>query len=100
MSSALRRMAVRQFGKPSGVWGGLAGLIMEYRPSNRTRSLRTVDLLDIQPGDRVLEIGLGPGLAVQKVASLATRGKVVGIDHSESMVRRASRRNAEGLPIL
>ena len=97
MSSALRLIVVRQFGKPSGLLGVPAGLIMEYRPSNRIRNLRTVNLLDIQPGDLVLEIGSGPGLAVQKVASLATRGKVVGIDHSESMVKRAASRNASAI---
>ena len=85
---------VRQFGKPSGLLGVLAGLIMQVRPSNRLRNLRTLELLDIRPGDRVLELGFGPGLAVKRASELATSGKVVGIDHSALMLREARRRNA------
>jgi ubiquinone/menaquinone biosynthesis C-methylase UbiE len=93
-----RRSAIaQQFGRPSGPLGVLAGLIMRMRPSNRLRNLRTVELLDIRPDDRVLEVGFGPGLAVARAAELATAGKVVGIDHSELMLRQASRRNAEAM---
>jgi ubiquinone/menaquinone biosynthesis C-methylase UbiE len=88
---------VRQFGRPSGPLGVLAGLIMRVRPSNRLRNLRTVELLDISPEDRVLEVGFGPGLAVARAAALATRGKVVGIDHSALMLRQATRRNASAI---
>ena len=85
---------VRQFGKPDGLLGVLAGLIMQVRPSNRVRNLRTLELLDIRSGDRVLELGFGPGLAVKRASELATSGKVVGIDHSALMLREARRRNA------
>ncbi len=76
--SFVRSALVRQFGKPSGLLGTIAGLIMRVRPSNRERSLRTLALLDIQPADHVLEVGFGPGLAVARAAELASRGKVVG----------------------
>ena len=64
------------------------------RPSNRERGLRVLALLDIQAGANVLEIGFGPGLAIERVAQLATGGSVVGIDHSELVWRQARRRNA------
>lgn len=92
--SAIGKGIVRQFGRPSGPIGALAGLIMRMRPSNRLRNLRTLELLDIRPGDRVLEVGFGPGLAVARAAELVLSGKVVGIDHSELMLRQATRRNA------
>ena len=95
--SAMRSAIVQQFGKPSGPLGLLAALVMRLRPSNRLRNLRTVELLELRPGDRVLEVGFGPGLAVARAAALATSGKVVGIDHSELMLRQASRRNAEAI---
>jgi ubiquinone/menaquinone biosynthesis C-methylase UbiE len=66
---------------------------MATRPSNRERNRRTVELLQIRDGDRVLEIGFGPGLAIEMAARLARNGKVVGVDHSEIMLRQASRRN-------
>jgi ubiquinone/menaquinone biosynthesis C-methylase UbiE len=95
--SSMRSSMVQQFGKPSGPLGVLAGLIMRMRQSNRVRNRRTVELLDVKPQDRVLEVGFGPGLAVAQVAELATAGKVVGIDHSELMLREAARRNAKAI---
>ena len=90
--------AVRaQFGRPSGLWGRAAGLVMAHRSSNRQRNAWAVSLLDVRPDDRVLEIGFGPGLAVRELGRLATQGYVCGIDHSELMLRRAMRLNAEGL---
>jgi len=56
-----------------------------------------VSLLDAQPDDRVLEIGFGPGLAIRELSRLAVEGYVCGIDHSELMLRRAKRLNAEGV---
>jgi ubiquinone/menaquinone biosynthesis C-methylase UbiE len=95
--SAIRGAIVQQFGKPSGPLGVLAGLVMRVRPSNRLRNSRTLDLLDIQPEDRILEVGFGPGVALARAAALATAGKVVGIDHSELMLRQARRRNAKAI---
>jgi len=95
--SALRSAFVRQFAKPSGPLGVLAGLIMRVRPSNRLRNLRTLELLDLRPADRVLEVGFGPGLSVARAAERASEGKVVGIDHSELMLRQATRRNARAI---
>ena len=93
MKSRLRKAIVRQFMRPTGFAGRLVGLVMATRPSNRERNRRTIDLLKIRPDDRVLEIGYGPGLAIQWAAERAVRGKVVGIDHSELMHRQAARRN-------
>jgi ubiquinone/menaquinone biosynthesis C-methylase UbiE len=92
-----RRTIVQQFGKPNGLLGMLVGLIMRVRPSNRLRSVRTLELLNIRPEDRVLEVGFGPGLAVARAAECATAGKVVGIDHSPLMLRQARRRNAKAI---
>lgn len=91
------RAAARQFGRPSGLAGRLAGWIMARRPSNRERNRRTVELLGIGPEDSVLEIGFGPGVALEDVARRATRGRIVGIDHSPLMVAMASRRNAAAI---
>jgi ubiquinone/menaquinone biosynthesis C-methylase UbiE len=95
--SSLRTAIVKQFGNPTGVVGRIVGLILTVRPSNRERSQKTLALLDIQPADRVLEIGHGPGLALGWAAALASAGKVVGIDHSLLMHRQAARRNAQAI---
>jgi SAM-dependent methyltransferase len=90
--------AVRaQFGRPTGLWGRAAGLLMAHRSSNRRRNAWVVSLLEVRPDDRVLEIGFGPGLAIRELGRLATEGYVCGIDHSELMLRRASRLNADAI---
>jgi len=88
---------VRQFGKPTGTFGALAGLVMSRRQSNRQRNDWTLDLLDIKPADRVLELGFGPGLGIRGAAERAHRGEVSGIDHSAVMLRQASKRNAAAI---
>jgi cyclopropane fatty-acyl-phospholipid synthase-like methyltransferase len=84
---------VSQFSRPSGLLGAIAGGIMAHRPSNRERAFRTLELLDIQGDDSVLEVGFGPGIAVKRALELAPKGVVAGIDHSQVMLRQALRRN-------
>ena len=85
---------VVQFRRPHGLGGRAAGWVMAHRGSNRARNKWAAGLLDVQPEDRVLEIGFGPGIAIEEMARRATRGVVVGLDHSEVMVRQATRRNS------
>src|SRR5262245_15851566 len=65
--------------------------------SNHDRIHWTLSLLGVEPHDRVLEIGFGPGLAVELAHNLAPEGFIAGLDHSAVMVRQASRRNARAL---
>lgn len=88
------RQLVGQFGRPRGLPGRLAGWVMAHRSSNRRRNLWAVSLLGVQPADRVLEIGFGPGIAIRELSRLATGGQVYGVDHSPVMVRMAAKRNA------
>jgi SAM-dependent methyltransferase len=96
-SERLIAAARAQFGRPAGFWGRGAGLVMAHRSSNRRRNAWVVSLLGVRPDDRVLEIGFGPGLAIRELSRIAHAGYVCGIDHSELMVRQASRRNADGI---
>ena len=90
--------AVReQFGRPRGAWGHAAGVVMTHRPSNRKRNAWAVSLLDVRAKDRVLEVGFGPGLAIRELSRVAYEGRVYGIDHSDVMLRRARKRNADGV---
>src|SRR3981081_37103 len=93
----LGRRIVSQFMHPRGLAGRLVGWEMALRPSNRKRNAWAVSLLDVQPSDRVLEIGFGPGIAVREIARRATRGQVVGIDRSAVMRAQAARRHAAAI---
>jgi len=77
--------------------GRLVGWVLARRPANRKRNEWTVELLGIEPNDRVLEIGFGAGIAIEAASRLATSGCVVGIDHSEQMLRSARKRNAAAI---
>ncbi len=88
-----RHGGVAQFHHPTGAAGHVAGWIMGRRSSNVARNRWAVRLLDIQPTDRVIEVGCGPGVAVAALATRAVRGLVVGVDHSQVMIGQASRRN-------
>jgi SAM-dependent methyltransferase len=89
----IRRFLRAQFGRPTGFWGNIAGKIMARAPSNQERIQWTIALLDIKPDDRILEIGFGPGVAIELASKIASEGFIAGVDHSEVMVRQASRRN-------
>jgi ubiquinone/menaquinone biosynthesis C-methylase UbiE len=56
-----------------------------------------IALLDVQPHDRVLEIGFGPGVGIELLVSLLSSGRVAGVDDSEEMVEQARVRNAEAI---
>lgn len=88
----LKQRMIGQFHHPRGVGGRVAGWVMAHRSSNRRRNVWVVDLLDVQPDDRVLEVGFGPGIALGELAARANRGRVYGVDHSAVMVDRAGRR--------
>lgn len=93
--STVKARLMRQFGRPRGLAGHLAGIVMAARASNRDRNRWTVEQLAIGPTDRVLEIGYGPGVGIAHAAQRAER--VVGVDLSEVMRRHAALRNRRGV---
>lgn len=90
---SLKRYLIGQFKRPRGPLGRLAGWIMARRASNRRRNEWTIELLDLEPETRVLEIGYGPGYALDLVAQYVKRGRIVGLDHSPTMLDAARKRN-------
>src|SRR5919201_5771714 len=98
MEQSLTTYLVRQFGHPRGAVGSAAGWVMAHRASNRRRNGWVVSVLDVQPGERVLEIGFGPGVAIAELSRrVGDSGRVHGVDHSDVMLRAAMRRNASAV---
>lgn len=66
---------------------GLIGLrIHEYRA-------RAIALLDLKPGDHVVDLGCGTGLSFQQLAEhVGADGRITGVDISGEMLRCASER--------
>jgi ubiquinone/menaquinone biosynthesis C-methylase UbiE len=81
----------RHFGHPTGVVGRIVGHLMAFR--NKERSWWVLPQLEINQDDRVLEVGFGSGMDIQRVSQSAVDGFVAGVDHSEVMLNQARRRN-------
>src|SRR5215831_4999379 len=50
---------------------------------------QTLELMHIQPADRILDLGCGTGWASRRMARLAHSGDVVGLDVADEMLSRA-----------
>lgn len=91
--SLSRNILLRAFGRPRGLLGRLGGIIMAR--TNDRHAAWTIGLLDVQPTDKVREVGFGPGIAIQRL-SVSTR-QVCGVDPSAEMLRQATRRNTAAI---
>ncbi len=85
----------KQFGNPTGLMGNLAGKILAA--NNKERTDWVLSFMDVKPDDKILEIGYGPGLAIEKLEKKIKNGLIVGVDVSDVMLKQASRRNFEGI---
>ncbi|WP_255556670.1 class I SAM-dependent methyltransferase [Methylococcus sp. Mc7] len=56
-----------------------------------------IDLLEIQPNDKTLEVGFGPGVGIELLTKAALEGYVAGVDPSQEMVAQARARNATAI---
>ena len=88
----MRSILLHSFGWPQGILGRLGGVIMARM--NADCGTWVTDLLEVRPNDKVLEVGFGPGVVIQRLARLAYVGHVAGIDRSREMVGQARGRNA------
>lgn len=62
---------------------------------NRKMNTRAIDLLDLENGTRVLDLGFGGGLALDM---LLDRGaKVTGVDRAPAMIAAATTRHSEAI---
>lgn len=91
----LTNILMHAFGRPRGLLGRVGGLMMAR--TNAPCAAWVVKLLDIQPEDRVLEVGFGPGVAVHLMTRSTPVGFVAGIDASIEMVAQAVARNRQDI---
>lgn len=86
----LAKFIAKQLRKPSGWFGKqvMARLLNRFNAPMNTQAL---DLLAVQPADRVLEVGFGGGELLGRLAAGATEGLVVGVDFAPEMVERGAK---------
>lgn len=88
----LAHKIAKQLSRPTGFLGRLIGVGMKF--GNRSLNEWTIEQLNLNSSDRVLEVGFGPGLSINLVAENVPDGWVAGIDCSKTMLGQANRRNA------
>ena len=94
---SLSRWLVEQFHHPRGLPGRLAGWIMATRTSNLERNLWTIGLLELEPTDKVLELGPGPGVTLTLLLNRLPQGQVTAVDHSRTMLAQCFRANRKAV---
>jgi ubiquinone/menaquinone biosynthesis C-methylase UbiE len=56
---------------------------------------QTIAFMNIQPTDRILDLGCGTGWASRRLARMASGGEVVGLDVADEMLHRAEEASSE-----
>ena len=87
----------KQFRKPSG----LLGRFMLWRMNHGHSSLTDWGLahITVQKHFAILDIGCGGGKTIAKLAALVTKGKVSGVDYSDSSVAASKRTNKKQIDL-
>lgn len=93
-SSAISHLR-QQAGQPRGYIGRLLGRIMVWH--NHRDYDWTITCLSVKPGERVLEVGYGPGHGIRMLTRLDKGIDVTGVDHSMEMLLMAERRNRKAI---
>ncbi|MBN8611195.1 MAG: class I SAM-dependent methyltransferase [Deltaproteobacteria bacterium] len=86
----LLHILVPQLAKPHGLLARLAGPMLDR--GNHVINLHTVAALDLQPRDRVLELGFGGGAALAMALAHEPAITLSGIEPSPEMVKRSAAR--------
>jgi ubiquinone/menaquinone biosynthesis C-methylase UbiE len=82
-----------QLRKPDGELGTQVAQIMNV--GNQPMNLHTLAVLNPQPLDNILEIGMGNGFFVKNILRLDDSIKYTGCDYSELMVKESIQNNRE-----
>jgi SAM-dependent methyltransferase len=90
-SGHIRHMLAKPSGAPAYVLGHLWGW------QHRKLTTWALELMDVQPTDRILDVGCGVGMALVRLQRAAAGGFVAGLDHSQTMAKLAARRTAAAI---
>lgn len=81
--------------KPTGFWGKL--MIRSMNKGHHAITDWALSYLDVQNGDKVLDIGCGGGRTVGKLCDMVGSGKVYGVDYSELCVKKSRELNRKNV---
>jgi len=78
--------------KPTGLFGRFVASLI-FIKGNAEMNAFIFENLSIREGDQVLEVGFGPGELIHALARRVGRGRVEGVDFSDTMLGIAQRKN-------
>jgi ubiquinone/menaquinone biosynthesis C-methylase UbiE len=87
---AASKLLANQLGNPNWIFSGIAAFVWNRR--NSALNDTVLDLLFLQPTDRVLDIGFGGGYLLKRMSEGITDGLLAGVDISSAIVARAKKR--------
>src|SRR5262245_31115774 len=82
-----------QFACPTGLLGAVVGRLMAVKNSKMNEF--AVEMLDVQPDDQALEIGVGHGRTIRMKGERADAGFVAGRERSDVRLRQAAKYNLD-----
>lgn len=85
----------KQMQHPRGLFGKILFAWMTRKTIEHARW--TVNLMDIQPNDDIVEIGFGNGANISLLLQRAVRGSVTGAEISDTAIEMASKKNADAI---
>lgn len=84
-----------QLRNPSGLVGKVTGSAMVL--ANAKPNTLSIAALNLREDESLLELGCGPGLALQQLLRSPHLARAIGLDWSDAMLVQASRRNRQAL---
>jgi ubiquinone/menaquinone biosynthesis C-methylase UbiE len=86
-----KKFLAAQLRQPSGLFGKILMRDILNRHNERM-NLFAIEMLGIQPTDRVLDIGFGGGVTIEKMLTTIDSGKIYGVDFSQVMIEKAKQK--------
>ncbi|MEH7114739.1 class I SAM-dependent methyltransferase [Neobacillus niacini] len=80
---------------PKGIIGAFIGEKMVRQ--HKTETKWSLELMNIQQGDRILELGCGAGYALKLISEKSLAEEIVGLDISPTIIRSARIRNKKAI---
>lgn len=91
----IREFIDRHYKTPKGIIGTYIGEKMVRQ--HKTETNWTLELMNVQKGDRILELGCGAGYAIKLLLEKDLTQEIVGLDISPTIIRSAKLRNKKAI---
>lgn len=92
---SIREFIDRNYKTPKGIVGTYIGEKMVRQ--HKTETNWSLELMNIQQGDRILELGCGAGYAIKLILEKDLVEEIVGLDISPTIIRSARIRNKKAI---